>query len=216
MLFSWLWAATLAASQVAGAQTAPPAVRSTVGIAPFAAASARDQWIAEGFAHVDVLSDPDIREGIKAYGSWPTIPQLYVRGELIGGSDIIEAMLNSGELHALFGQAVPDRSPPTLHITARAAEAIRAALADSDASLALHMTVDPRFNAQFQLRPAQGSEIVAEASGTGTLRHPGPATKRAPGRAPRRRIRRAQSLNLRCPCIGKSRRSGQPSKSCGM
>src|SRR5690606_33608958 len=40
------------------------------------------------YAHVDVLSDPEIREGIKAYGQWPTIPQLYIGGELVGGSDI--------------------------------------------------------------------------------------------------------------------------------
>ena len=43
----------------------------------------------DDYAHVDVLSDPEIREGIKAYGHWPTIPQLYVGGELVGGRDII-------------------------------------------------------------------------------------------------------------------------------
>ena len=52
------------------------------------------------YAHVDVLADPEIREGIKHYGEWPTIPQLYIGGELVGGSDIIEQMANSGELHA--------------------------------------------------------------------------------------------------------------------
>src|SRR5690606_35700198 len=52
------------------------------------------------YAHVDVLADGEIREGIKAYGDWPTIPQLYIGGELVGGSDIIVQMLNSGELHA--------------------------------------------------------------------------------------------------------------------
>ena len=50
------------------------------------------------FETVDVLADPDIREGVKAYSSWPTIPQLYVRGEFIGGSDIMMAMHESGEL----------------------------------------------------------------------------------------------------------------------
>ena len=51
---------------------------------------------------MDVLSDAGIREGIKEYGQWPTIPQLYIGGELVGGSDIIEGMLNSGELHGLL------------------------------------------------------------------------------------------------------------------
>ena len=54
------------------------------------------------YQSVDVLADPEIREGIKEYGQWPTIPQLYVGGELVGGSDIIEGMLNSGELHELL------------------------------------------------------------------------------------------------------------------
>src|SRR5689334_4655401 len=44
------------------------------------------------YGHVDVLADPEIREGIKLFGQWPTIPQLYVDGELLGGSDIIEQM----------------------------------------------------------------------------------------------------------------------------
>jgi monothiol glutaredoxin len=48
---------------------------------------------------VNVLEDPAIREGIKIYGEWPTIPQLYVDGELVGGSDIIRQMYTSGELH---------------------------------------------------------------------------------------------------------------------
>jgi monothiol glutaredoxin len=121
--------------------------------------------ILDRYETVDVLSDPEIREGIKAYGSWPTIPQLYVKGELIGGSDIIEAMLNSGELHALFGAAAPDRTPPTIHVTPAAAEAIRNALDNGDPSLALHLSVDARFNAQFQLKPVSGNEIVAETAG---------------------------------------------------
>ncbi len=56
------------------------------------------------FHAVDVLSDPDIREGIKAYGNWPTIPQLYVAKELVGGSDIMMEMFESGELKTLLAQ----------------------------------------------------------------------------------------------------------------
>ena len=50
------------------------------------------------FLAVNVLEDPDIRQGIKDYGNWPTIPQLYIQGELIGGSDIISELFASGEL----------------------------------------------------------------------------------------------------------------------
>lgn len=50
------------------------------------------------FSAVDVLSDPEVREGIKQYSNWPTIPQLYIKGEFIGGSDIMTEMYQSGEL----------------------------------------------------------------------------------------------------------------------
>lgn len=50
------------------------------------------------FASVNVLEDPDIRDGIKAYSDWPTIPQLYVKGEFVGGCDIVKEMFEEGEL----------------------------------------------------------------------------------------------------------------------
>src|SRR6476661_8346893 len=52
---------------------------------------------------VDVLQDPEIRNGIKEYSDWPTIPQLYVKGEFVGGSDIMMEMFESGELQQLLG-----------------------------------------------------------------------------------------------------------------
>jgi len=54
---------------------------------------------------VDVLADQNIREGIKVYANWPTIPQLYISGEFIGGSDIMRAMYESGELQTLLNAA---------------------------------------------------------------------------------------------------------------
>ncbi len=51
---------------------------------------------------VNVLEEPDIREGIKTYANWPTIPQLYVNGEFVGGSDIMREMYQSGELQRLL------------------------------------------------------------------------------------------------------------------
>ncbi|HEX5342087.1 MULTISPECIES: Grx4 family monothiol glutaredoxin [Vogesella] len=54
------------------------------------------------FVTVDVLADPEIRQGIKDYASWPTIPQLYVNGEFLGGSDIMYEMYQSGELQEVL------------------------------------------------------------------------------------------------------------------
>lgn len=121
--------------------------------------------IAPDYASVDVLADAEIREGIKEYGQWPTIPQLYVDGELIGGSDIIEQMLNSGELHEVLGVPAPDRTPPALHITPAAAVAIGRAMESAEPGIGLHLAVDPRFAAQFLLKPVTGQEIVAESEG---------------------------------------------------
>jgi monothiol glutaredoxin len=55
---------------------------------------------------VDVLADPEIRDGIKVYGNWPTIPQLYVKGEFVGGSDIVREMYEHGELQKLIQSAL--------------------------------------------------------------------------------------------------------------
>lgn len=63
------------------------------------------------YTTVDVLSNPAIREGIKVYSSWPTIPQLYVAGEFIGGCDIVTEMFQSGELATLLTEkGIPHRT----------------------------------------------------------------------------------------------------------
>src|SRR4051812_48255470 len=56
------------------------------------------------FKSVDVLKDPDIRQGVKEYSNWPTIPQLYVKGEFVGGCDIIKEMFEQGELEPFFSE----------------------------------------------------------------------------------------------------------------
>ena len=63
------------------------------------------------FKGIDVLADPEIRQGIKEFSNWPTIPQLYVKGEFVGGCDIIREMFETGELQQLFEQKdVPVRA----------------------------------------------------------------------------------------------------------
>ncbi len=57
------------------------------------------------FVAIDVLADQNVREGIKTYANWPTIPQLYIGGEFVGGSDIMRAMYESGELQTLLNAA---------------------------------------------------------------------------------------------------------------
>ncbi|MEN9865579.1 MAG: Grx4 family monothiol glutaredoxin [Pseudomonadota bacterium] len=57
----------------------------------------------ENMATVNVLDNADVRQGIKDYSNWPTIPQLYIKGEFVGGSDIMSEMYESGELKAMLG-----------------------------------------------------------------------------------------------------------------
>ena len=117
------------------------------------------------YAHFNVLSDQDIREGIKQYGNWPTIPQLYVDGELVGGSDIIEQMSNSGELASLLGVAAPDRTPPSITITPAAAEMLANAVADAGPGGALVLSINAQFQPNFQLAQFDANAIAAESNG---------------------------------------------------
>ncbi|QKK01805.1 MAG: Grx4 family monothiol glutaredoxin [Pseudomonadota bacterium] len=127
-----------------------------------------DELLDGDYASFNVLEDESIREGIKAYGSWPTIPQLYVEGELVGGCDIVIEMYNNGELHELFGLEKPDRTPPDIGITDAAAEKIREFL-DAYPGNHLHFAVDAGWEAQFQVGPKQGHEIETEANGITVL-----------------------------------------------
>ena len=65
----------------------------------------------ERFAYVDVLSNPEIRANLPAYANWPTFPQLYVKGELVGGCDIMVEMYHSGELKTLVEEATAEAEP---------------------------------------------------------------------------------------------------------
>ncbi|MBE2292086.1 MAG: Grx4 family monothiol glutaredoxin, partial [Xanthomonadaceae bacterium] len=116
------------------------------------------------YGHVNVLADQEIREGIKTFGNWPTIPQLYVDGELVGGSDIIEQMASSGELSQLLGLPPPDRTPPQVTVTEAAAEKLRGALADAGNG-ALALAIDARFQPRFQIAPRNDTAIAVETAG---------------------------------------------------
>jgi monothiol glutaredoxin len=117
------------------------------------------------YAHVDVLADPEIREGIKAYGDWPTIPQLYIDGELVGGNDIIEQMANSGELHAALGLPAPDRTPPAVSIAPAAARMLRKAIDDAGGDVVVKLDIDRHFRTRLNLAPADANAVTVESEG---------------------------------------------------
>lgn len=120
--------------------------------------------ILSDYASIDVLEDQDIREGIKDFGNWPTIPQLYIDGELVGGCDIVSAMFNSCELHEMLGIEAPDRTPPEVTITDAAAEKIRESMAGHE-GIGLHFAIDASWQSTFNVAPAEGHEVKVEANG---------------------------------------------------
>jgi len=120
------------------------------------------------YATVDVLEDPEIRSGIKEFSSWPTIPQLYIKGELIGGSDIVVELYSSGELHEKLGLARPERKEPTVHISDAAVQRIREYM-ERNPGGELHLSVDARFQSGLGLSPRQDHEIAVQANGLTVL-----------------------------------------------
>ncbi len=120
------------------------------------------------YATVNVLEDPEIREGIKAFSQWPTIPQLYVRNEFVGGCDVIQQMYASGELHRSLGLEAAAPVTPEITISDSAAKTIND-VAAQDPAAAVHLKIDATWNHEFSLRPAQGHEITASSNGIDIL-----------------------------------------------
>ena len=118
---------------------------------------------------VDVLEDPEIRNGIKEYSQWPTIPQLYLRGELIGGSDIVAELFATGELHEKLGLAKPaPAKAPKITVTDAASERVREYL-NRNPGGELHLTVDARFQAALGVGPREPHEIEVQSNGLRVL-----------------------------------------------
>ena len=116
----------------------------------------------------NVLEDQGIREGIKAFSDWPTIPQLYIDREFVGGCDIVKQMFNNGELHEMLGVEAPDRTPPEIAVSDAAAAIIANALQANPGS-AVHLSIDGRWQHSFNLGPMEGHEVRAESNGVALL-----------------------------------------------
>jgi monothiol glutaredoxin len=113
---------------------------------------------------VDVLSDPAMREGIKAYSSWPTIPQLYLDGGFVGGSDAVQKMFAEGELFTRLGIEVPGGGAPEIEISEAAATAL-ARLTEEAEEGPLHLSIDARFRNAFFFGPTAESDLRVESNG---------------------------------------------------
>jgi monothiol glutaredoxin len=113
----------------------------------------------------DVLSDPKVREGIKEYSSWPTVPQLYINGEFIGGCDIIQEIQASGELAEKLGIELGDAAAPAISISDAAADALNRVTADAPPDHALHIGIDARYRSSLYLAPVSDGAIEVTDNG---------------------------------------------------
>jgi monothiol glutaredoxin len=115
---------------------------------------------------VDVLSEPEVRDGIKTFSSWPTIPQLYVKGEFVGGCDIIQEMMGSGELYETLGLEPVEVVQPNIIVTESAAGALTQAAAEhGGGGRELHLSVDAAFQSNLSIAPRTPADVEAILSG---------------------------------------------------
>ncbi|MEM9194797.1 MAG: Grx4 family monothiol glutaredoxin [Myxococcota bacterium] len=119
-----------------------------------------DDYI-EDYRTVDVLADPEIREGIKAFSDWPTIPQLYVKGKFVGGSDIVSQMQASGELSEVLGQGPLAMMTPEV-IVADGAIAAFQQLWDGDGPPCVRLEIDGRFQNDLSFDAPRDGDIVMQ------------------------------------------------------
>jgi monothiol glutaredoxin len=117
------------------------------------------------FATVNILSDADIRTGMKEYSDWPTFPQLFIKGEFVGGADIVRQMHEAGELEKKLGDLVAPAKPPTLTVSPRAAQELSAALKDGSPGDVIHLTITPAWEHQLDLGAKEASHVTIETNG---------------------------------------------------
>jgi monothiol glutaredoxin len=122
---------------------------------------------------VDVLSAPHLRDGIKTFSSWPTVPQLYVKGEFVGGCDIIQELFGSGEIYATLGVEPIEVIQPKIEISAAAAQALTQATAEhGDGGRELHLSIDATFQSHLSIAPRTPADVEALTDGVLILLDP--------------------------------------------
>ena len=130
------------------------------------------------FETTNVLADAALRDGIKAFSDWPTIPQLYVKGEFVGGCDIVREMHASGELAKMLGVTVEAPRPPSIEVTDAAARAFKAA--EEPGEDKLRIEIDAGFAVDLYFAPKKPGDMEVVSNGV-TLLVDAASAKRANG-----------------------------------
>ncbi len=113
---------------------------------------------------VDVLADLEIREGVKVYSEWPTIPQLYVRGEFLGGCDLVQQMYRSGDLHTELGVTANAENVPEIRISDAAARVLTEAISQHQDGV-IQLVIGANWQHEFRLAEGSSSGVRVTANG---------------------------------------------------
>jgi len=119
----------------------------------------------EDYATVNVLENPEVREGIKAFSNWPTIPQLYVNGQFVGGCDIVVQMYQQGELHETLGIELPDARQPRISVTPAAAEKLLEAIQQAGPGHRVRLAVNASFRPGLDVDGPRPGDFELESQG---------------------------------------------------
>ena len=122
-----------------------------------------DELVPE-YQTLDVLSSAELRDGIKDYSQWPTIPQLYIDGKFVGGCDIVKDLKASGELEQLLGKEAAPLAPPKVTASAEAIGAFKAAMTVGDPDV-LHLQVNGNFDHDLFFGPVERGDVEVDLGG---------------------------------------------------
>lgn len=117
------------------------------------------------YTTINVLENPELREGIKEYSNWPTIPQIYIKGEFVGGCDIAKELFANGELFDLLGLKRPSQKTPIISITPAAAEAFTSATQDAGDEEGLRLGISASYEHELYYGEEQPNDIKVEQNG---------------------------------------------------
>jgi monothiol glutaredoxin len=117
------------------------------------------------YTTVNILSDADVRGGMKEFSDWPTFPQLFVKGEFIGGADIVRQMHESGDLEKKLGDLVAPGKAPSVTVSPRAATELSTALKEGSPGDVIHLTITPGWEHQLDLGPKEASHVSVQSGG---------------------------------------------------
>ena len=117
------------------------------------------------YTTVNILSDADVRTGMKEFSDWPTFPQLFVKGEFVGGADIVRQMHESGDLEKKLGDLVAAPKAPNVTVTPRAAQELSAALQEGTPGDVIHLTITPAWEHQLDLGGKEASHVTIQSNG---------------------------------------------------